>query len=130
MAGVVHIQWYATLFRGDSLANGIVDWAGPASMRYGATQYTVQRSQDDRYRILQAVWFDSKDDWYRYWEGREMAEFRARFTGKYQIPIVYVWHDELASDGLPSSDALHSPAQLLRLSGPEDSDPDPAPQAA
>jgi hypothetical protein len=124
MAGVVHIQWYAAVFRGDSLADGIVDFAAPAAMRYGATRYTVQRSQDDRYRILQAVWFLSKDDWYRYWEGREMSEFRARFSGKYQIPIVYVWHDELASDSLPST------ASLVRLPGPEDSDPDPAPQAA
>ena len=124
MAGVVHIQWYATVFRGNALADGIVDWAGPVAMRYGATRYTVQRSQDDQYRILQAIWFDSKDDWYRYWDGREMIEFRARFTGKYQIPIVYVWHDELASDALPT------PARLVKLPGPEGSDPDPAPQAA
>ena len=88
MAGVVHIQWYATVFRGDALADGVVDMAAPVAMRYGATRYTVQRSQDDAYRILQAIWFDSHDDWYRYWEGPEMIEFRARYATKYQIPIV------------------------------------------
>lgn len=101
MAGVVHIQWYATVFRGDKLADGLAEMAGPAAMRYGATRYTIQRSRDDAYRILQAVWFDSHDDWDRYWEGPEMIEFRARYSGKYQVPIVYVWHDEIAADEAP-----------------------------
>jgi len=101
VAGVVHIQWYATVFRGDTLADGIAEMAAPAAMRYGATRYSVQRSRDDAYRILQAIWFDSHDDWYRYWEGPEMIEFRARYMSKYMAPIVYVWHDEIAADETP-----------------------------
>ena len=46
------------------------------------------------------AWFDSREDWYRYWEGPEMSEFRARNSGRYQIPITYVWHDELAAGAL------------------------------
>jgi len=99
--GVVHIQWYATVFRGDMFADAVADWAAPTSLKYGATRYTVQRSMDDQYKILQQIWFDSKDDWYTYWEGPEMIEFRARYTGKYQIPIVYVWHEEYAAGGAP-----------------------------
>lgn len=102
MAGVIHIQWYATLLRGDMFADAVAETAAPVAMRYGATRFTVQRSRDDRYRILQATWFDSKDDWYRYWEGPEMIEFRARYMGKYQVPIVYIWHDELAADDAPA----------------------------
>jgi hypothetical protein len=26
-----------------------------------------------------------------------MIEFRARYSGKYQVPIVYAWADEIAS---------------------------------
>lgn len=102
MAGVIHIQWYGTVFRGDALADAVAEVAAPVAMRYGATRHTVQRSQDDRYRILQAIWFSSHDDWYRYWDGPEMIEFRARYTGKYQIPIVYVWYEELAADEAPA----------------------------
>jgi hypothetical protein len=97
MAGVVHIPWYATLFRGDKLAAAVCE-AAEASTRYGATQYRVHRSRDDKYRITQMVWFESRFDWERYWESPEMVAFRAEWTGKYQVPVLYVWHDELVVD--------------------------------
>lgn len=95
----MHIQWYATVLRGDMFVDAVVDMAAPAALAHGATRYTVHRSRDDQYRILQQIWFESKDDWYRYWEGPEMREFRARYSGKYQVPITYTWHDEYASGG-------------------------------
>ena len=99
MAGVVHIPWYATLFRGDSMAVE-VSQAAAISLRYGATQYAVHRSMDDQYKILQMVWFESKTDWYRYWDGPEMIAFRRRNTTRYQIPVTYIWHDEVAAGAL------------------------------
>ena len=30
----------------------------------------------------------------------EMIEFRARNTGRFQIPITYFWHDEIAAGEL------------------------------
>jgi hypothetical protein len=97
MAGVVHIPWYATLFRGDKLAAAVCE-AAEASIRYGASQYRVHRSRDDAYRITQMVWFESRLDWARYWEGPEMVAFRAEWMGKYQVPVMYVWHEELVAD--------------------------------
>jgi hypothetical protein len=97
MAGVVHIPWYATLFRGDKLAAAVCE-VTEASLRYGATQYRVHRSRDDAYRVTQMIWFESRLDWERYWEGPEMVAFRADFSGKYQVPVLYVWHDELVVD--------------------------------
>ncbi len=99
--GVVHVSWYATLFRGDLLADAVSEIAAPTALAYGATRYSVQRNLDDQYKILQMIWFDSKDDWYRYWEGEEMIEFRARLTGKYQIPVNYAWQEEYAAGGAP-----------------------------
>ena len=99
MAGTVIIPWYATGFRADGFETDLVEIAAVA-LRYGATSYAVYRSRDDRYRITQMAWFENRDDWYRYWEGPEMTEFRARNSGRYQIPIVYVWHDELAAGSL------------------------------
>ncbi len=92
--GVMHIQWYATIFRGSMFADAVAEFAGPEALRYGATRFSVQRSRDDAYKIVQQMWFNSSDDWYRYWEGPEMREFRGRYAGKYQVPIVYTWHDE------------------------------------
>jgi hypothetical protein len=117
--GVVHIQWYATVFRGDMFADAVAEESAPVAMKYGATRYSVQRSQDDPYRTVQLIWFESKDDWYRYWEGPEMIEFRARYMTKYQIPITYVWHTEYAAGGAePTTVTL------------QDLEPDPEPASA
>ncbi|HZO78457.1 MAG TPA: hypothetical protein VFB39_10465 [Solirubrobacteraceae bacterium] len=99
MAGVMWVQWYATVLRQDAFALSVAEVA-PIALRYGGTRYSVHRNRDDRYRITQMTWCESKDDWYRYWDGPEMIEFRARNTGRYQIPIVYFWHDEIASGEL------------------------------
>jgi hypothetical protein len=99
MAGVVYVPWYATLFRQDSFALEVARVA-PLALRYGATQYSVHVSRDDRYRITQMSWFESKADWYRYWDGPEMIEFRRRNSGRFQIPVVYVWQDEVVAGAL------------------------------
>ena len=99
MAGVIYVNWYATVMRQYTFAEEVAKVA-PHVLRYGATQYAVHTSRDDRYRITQMSWFESKADWYRYWEGPEMIEFRARFSGHYQIPIAYVWQDELVAGAL------------------------------
>ncbi len=113
--GVIHIQWYATVLRQDAFAAEVA-YVAPLALRYGATQYSVHRSLDDRYKVTQMAWFESKRDWYRYWESLEMTEFRRRNMGQYQIPINYVWHDEMVAGAL----------------GPEvptEPEPEPAPAA-
>jgi hypothetical protein len=97
--GVMHVPWYATLLRGDLFADAVAEMA-PVSLRLGATKYAVHRSRDDTYKIHLMIWFESKDDWYHFWESPELIEFRARYSGKYQIPITYIWHDELAAGEL------------------------------
>jgi hypothetical protein len=93
-SSVVYIPWYATVLRHEAFAEAVVEIA-PMALRYGATKYAVHRSRDDRYKITQMAWFEHKVDWYKFWEGPEMIEFRAAQSGKYQIPVVYVWHDEM-----------------------------------
>ena len=92
MAGVVHIPWYATVFRGDKLEAALAEIA-PIAARYGATSYFVHRSRDDRYKFLQAVTFESKADWERYWNGPEFVHFRAANQTYYQVPVLYTWND-------------------------------------
>ena len=117
MAGVMHVDWYATVLRKEQFAIEVARVA-PLALRYGATQYSVHRSNDDRYKITQMSWFARKDDWYRYWDGPEMIEFRARNMGHFQIPIVYAWADEIAAGSLGPEVPLREP------------EPEPAPRAA
>lgn len=104
MAGVVHIPWYATVFRGDKLAAALEEIA-PTALRYGATQYAIHRSRDDTYRFVHMIWFDSKLDWERWWEGPEMSAFRGRVSGWYQVPLLYAWNDEVALDAVKVGEA-------------------------
>jgi hypothetical protein len=120
MADLVWVQWYATVLRQDAFAADIARLA-PIALRYGATQYQVHVNNDDRYKITQMTWFEHKADWYRYWDGPEMIEFRARNMGRYQVPINYSWADEVASGAL--GPAVATPE-------PEPEPNQPAPQAA
>jgi hypothetical protein len=109
MAGVMHVDWYATVLRQEQFAIDVARVA-PLALRYGATQFAVHRSRDDRYKITQMAWFESHAAWYGYWEGPEMIEFRRRHLGKYQIPITYVWYDELVAGALgPEVDVESEP---------------------
>ena len=85
--------------RGDLFADAVAELS-PLSLRYGATRFAVHRSRDDMYKINQMLWFESKEDWYRFWESPELIEFRSYYMGKYQIPVVYVWHDEISAGTL------------------------------
>ena len=101
MAGVVHIPWYATGFRGDDLEAALSEIA-PVAMRYGATGYTVFRYRDDRYKFLQTATFDDKLSWERYWMGPEFIDFRVLHNSHYQVPVVYGWTDLVTQGHLAS----------------------------
>ena len=91
-AGVVHIPWYATVFRGDKF-QAALELIAPMSLRYGARDFHVYRSRDDRYKFLHTVTFDSKLEWERYWNGPEFIAWRVQYSSWYQIPVLYVWND-------------------------------------
>lgn len=119
MAGVIHIKWYATVLRQDAFAAEVARSA-PVALRYGATKYSVQRSDDDRYAITQMVWFASHHDFYRYWNSPEIIEFRRRNSGHFQIPINYIWHEEFAAGELGPE---------VPLAPEPEPEPQPEPQA-
>ena len=98
MAGVVHIPWYATGFRGDQL-QAELERVTALSVRYGATRYFLYRGREDRYKVLQILEFDEHVDWERFWNGPEMVDFRAYCQGWYQVPVTYAWHDLICEGG-------------------------------
>ena len=92
MAGVVHIPWYATVFRGDKF-EAALELIAPLAIRYGATDYRVYRNRDDRYKFLQMATFEDKLDFERYWYGEDFSDWRRDYSSWYQVPIVYSWND-------------------------------------
>jgi hypothetical protein len=109
MAGIVHVPWYATVFRGDKLEAALVDIA-PVALRYGATSYAVHRNRDDAYKILQMSAFEEKGDWEKYWYGPEFSRFRAQHQSLYQVPLLYSWADVVVEGALDDS-VLHTDAE-------------------
>jgi hypothetical protein len=99
MAGVVHVPWYATVFRGDKLEAALQEIA-PLALRYGATWYAVHRNRDDPYKLLQMSTFESKEDWERYWYGPDMVRFRAVNQSLYQVPLLYSWATVTVEGGI------------------------------
>lgn len=105
MAGVVHVPWYATGFRGDKLQEALADIA-PVALRYGATSYALYRFRDDRYKFLQTAQFADKMDWERYWGSPEFIDFRVLTSSFYQVPVLYGWTDLVTSGSLPEAEAV------------------------
>jgi quinol monooxygenase YgiN len=99
MPGVVNIPWYVTVFRGDQFEVALHEIA-PVCLRYGASEYQVLRSTEDRYRFWQFSTWDDKDDFEAYWYGPEFIEWRADYTSWYQVPIVYSWFDRVIAGEL------------------------------
>ena len=110
MAGVLHIPWYATGFRGDKLEAALIEISAIAP-RYGATGYAVYRARDDRYKFLQMLNFEDKLDFERYWSGPEFTDFRIVCSGWFQVPIAYAWHDLVASEQLSNERLGEAAAQ-------------------
>ena len=120
MAGVVHIPWYATGFRGDEIEEALLELA-PIALRYGATAYSVIRYRDDRYKFIQSATFENKLDWERYWGGPEVTRFRTIHQGHYQVPVVYQWADIVTEGTLPANGrAPQEPTPVA--GGPENGD--------
>jgi hypothetical protein len=118
MADLMVVRWYATVLRQDMFAKEVAKIA-PTALHYGATQYRVHVDNDDRYKINQMTWVPDHKSWYAYWEGPEMIEFRARWMGKYQVPVVYAWTTEIAVGG--------KDAEIVKDFGEVDPNPDNEP---
>jgi hypothetical protein len=117
--GVVHVPWYATVFRGDKLEAALKEIA-PLALRYGATSYAVHRNRDDPYRLLQMATFNSKQEWELYWNGPDMIRFRAVNQSLYQVPLLYSWADVVVEGYLDSEPAQREVRDSQGITGTAD----------
>jgi len=113
MRRIVHIPWYATLFRADGFEEALAEIA-PLALRYGASDYFVHRSLEDGYKFLQMAGFEDKADFARYWDGPEFIRWRQIHSSWFQVPVLYAWQQvtvegELEYDGGPAAAAVTEP---------------------
>jgi hypothetical protein len=114
--GLVVVPWYATAFRADRFEVALAEIA-PVALRYGATEYSVIRSRDDRYRFQQVSAFPGRVAWERYWYGPEFQEFRATYTSWYQVPIVYEWQDLVVHGAIQPAEETEAEQQQSSAAG-------------
>lgn len=122
--GVVFINWYSTVFRGDRFERAVAEIA-PVALRYGATEYRVYRGRDDLYKFIQMATFESKVDWERYWYSEEFTDWRADYSSWYQVPVVPQWNDLITVGGV--EDNPRATSEEERSPGDVDVSPDPMP---
>ena len=85
-AGVVHIPWYATVFRGDKFEAALLrDRAASRCATARRSGRSTARS-DDKYKFLQLATFEDKADFERYWYGAEFSTGAASYSSWYQVP--------------------------------------------
>ena len=97
--GTAVVPWYATVFRGDKFELALAEIA-PVALRYGASDYSVYRMRDDRYRFVQYSTFEDPKGFEAYWYGPEFVGWRADYSSWYQVPVVYAWADLVLSGGM------------------------------
>ena len=88
MAVVLNIPWYATGFRADRFEVALQEIA-PIALRYGASDWRIYRSNDDRYRFQQLATFEDPAGYVLYWNGPEFQAWRGDYSSWYQVPVVY-----------------------------------------
>ncbi len=104
---VVEVTWVANPFRGDKFAE---HWAPIAELAldYGAHAYAFFRSVEDRPTFTQLSFFETKDEWERYWYGDPVSEARMEASGLFQVPILPAWHAVVQYGTRPVSAAAQS----------------------
>ena len=88
MSVVFNVPWYATGFRGNQFEQALHEIA-PVALRYGATDWSIYRYNDDRYKFQQLATFEDSSGYTLYWNGPEFAAWRADYAGWYQVPVIY-----------------------------------------
>ena len=97
MAEVNVVNWHINPFRADRWYE---IWM-PALERapsFGATSFTLTRSEDDHLLFVQTTVWESRADWDRFWTSDEVAAAREATINYYNKPVLPVWHVLIAAE--------------------------------
>lgn len=97
MADVNVINWHVNPFRADRWYK---IWL-PALERapsFGATSFSLTRSEEDHLLFVQRTTWEDREDFARFWASDEVCEAREAMMNVYNKPVYPVWHVLLAGE--------------------------------
>ncbi|MEO7197726.1 MAG: antibiotic biosynthesis monooxygenase [Solirubrobacterales bacterium] len=97
MAEVNVIDWHVNPFRADRWYK-VWRPALERSAAFGATSFTLTRSEDDHLHFIQTTVWDSRADFDRYWSSDEVSRAREDAIDYYNKPLLPAWHMLLVRD--------------------------------
>ncbi len=98
MAEVNVVNWHINPWRAD---RWYAIWM-PALERapsFGATSFSLTRSEEDHLNFLQTTIWEDRGDFDRFWASDEVSEARQAALDVYNKPVYPVWHVQLAAAG-------------------------------
>ncbi len=97
MAEVNVVNWHINPWRAD---RWYAIWM-PALERapsFGATSFTLTRSEEDHLLFVQTTTWESRGDFDRFWSSDEVGEAREAAMSMYNKPVYPVWHVLIAAE--------------------------------
>ena len=97
MAEVNVVNWHINPGRAD---RWYAIWM-PALERapsFGATSFTLTRSEEDHLLFVQTTTWESRGDFDRFWSSDEVGEAREAAMNMYNKPVYPVWHVLIAAE--------------------------------
>lgn len=64
---------------------------------FGATSWSLTRSEEDPLHFRQTTVWNSREDFERYWSSDEVARARAEVQAYYNKPLAATWHTLVAA---------------------------------
>lgn len=96
MAHVSEITWHLTPYREQ---RWIDNWEPAAALatKYGATAWTIYRSEEDPLRFRQISTWEKKSDFEAWWYSEEVSEIRESVIDLFDKPLLPTWLVEVVS---------------------------------
>lgn len=95
MPEICVIDWHVNPMRADRWAEAWLP-AAERALAFGATRYTLTRSEDDPLHFRQTMVWDRREDFDRYWSSDEVTDVREEIMNLYNKPIAPSWHSIVA----------------------------------
>jgi quinol monooxygenase YgiN len=95
MPDVAVIDWHIHPFRADRWLEA---WkpAAARALAFGATSYSLARSEEDPLHFRQTTVWDDRADFDRYWFSDEVSAVREQVMNYYVKPLNTAWYTLLA----------------------------------
>ena len=96
MAEVCVIDWHVHPMRAERWWEA---WrpAAERALSFGASSYSLTRSEDDPLHFRQSAVWERREDFERYWASDEISAARQEVMSLYNKPLLPSWHTLLAS---------------------------------